>query len=422
MVFRRVFPVIMLLVALPMCAQEGTPGSAPLTGLAVNGSSRFDSQQIVPTTGLHVGATVTRNDIQKGADALAASGLFANVQYRFDTDNAGVRVQYEVADAKTYAAYFDNFPWFTEADLMAALKSSVRLFDGRVPDHGSVLGDVASALSRELVSRGVSSTVSYELVTLPGQAAPVIRFQANEASLDVEHVEFTDDLAKNDHGIQDRLSDLIGKPFSRTNVETFEYEQIRPVYLAHAFLRASFGAPIVSVTGRTVNVRVPITPGHAYTWNGAYWVGNQAIPSADLSKLVQLNQGGEADGMKIEATWEEVRKAYYKLGYLDLELMPSAHLDDATNRARYDVILKEGPQYHMGSLVLSGLSMEGERRIRSGWRIPQGAIFNEGVYEEFIETGVKQSFAGLPVHYEKIGKYLQKDPGAAKVDVMLDFQ
>lgn len=423
--FLRFFSVVLFLLPMRAWAQSAAISApapaARLESVHVNGS-RFESEQIGPVTGLRAGEQITRDDIQKGADALAASGLFTKVQYRFDTEPNGVRVTYQVEDATSFPAYFDNFPWFTDADLIAAVKTSVHLFDGKVPDHGSILDDVSTALGRQLVTRGVAANVTHEFVTLPGKDGPVVKFHADGATPNIDKVEFSDALASSDHAIQDRLPDLVGKPFSRTSVEAFEYEQVRPVYLTHAFLEAKFGEPVATVLGNKVMVRVPIDAGRAFTWNGVTWTGNAAIPSTDLDKLLQVNSGGNADGMKIGATWDEVRKAYARLGYLDLSMGVSPRFDEAAGRARFEVTITEGPQYHMGKLVLTGLSMEGERRIRSGWKIPTGAVFNEALYDEFVNAGIKESFAGLPVHYEKIGRFLQKDPDGGKVDVMLDFQ
>jgi len=72
--------------------------------------------------------------------------------------------------------------------------------------------------------------------------------------------------------------------------------------------------------------------------------------------------------------------------------------------------------------VLTGLSVDGERRVRAAWKIPAGAVFDKSAYETFVSSGIQQAFAGLPFHYEKIGRFLQQDPQKAIVDVLLDFQ
>lgn len=417
-----VLAVLLACLVASIRAQDPKPGSGRLESIAVSGSAKFRSVQIEPTTGLRPGEQVTRDDIQKGADTLVALGLFSKVQYRFSSTATGVRVEYEVADAPSVPVLFDNFPWFTDDEMIAAIKTSVHLFDGTVPDHGSILDDVCAALGRQLVTRGVSANVTHELVTLPTTGRQVVRFRAEGTAVNVQSVQFSDALAGSDRGLQERVADLVGKPFSRSAVELFEFEQVRPVYFERGFLRVKFGEPSESVEAGKVVVHAPIEPGPAFNWSGVTWSGNTAIPSSELARLVDLSAGMNADGMKIQSTWENARKAYEHLGYLDVVLDPEPHFDDAAKRVSYEVKISEGPQYHMGNLVLTGLSMEGERRIRSGWRIPPGAVFDDAAYEEFLESGIKISFAGLPVHYEKIGRFLQKDTAAGKVDVMLDFQ
>jgi len=88
----------------------------------------------------------------------------------------------------------------------------------------------------------------------------------------------------------------------------------------------------------------------------------------------------------------------------------------------YNVTIDEGPQYHMGKLILTGLSVEGEKRIRNAWKLAPGDVFDKNVYDQFVDTGIRQAFAGSPFRYDKIGRYLQQDSKDAKVDVMLDFQ
>ena len=125
---------------------------------------------------------------------------------------------------------------------------------------------------------------------------------------------------------------------------------------------------------------------------------------------------------KGQAAWQAVRDAYTRRGYLDVKLTAAPKFDDDAKRVTYTAAITEGPQYSMGKLVLSGLSIEGERRIRAAWKIAPGAIFDQSVYQEFLDRGIREAFAGLPFHYEKIGRFLQRDPKTATVDVLLDFQ
>jgi outer membrane protein assembly factor BamA len=397
--------------------------SGRLDSVKITGSTKFTSEQIVPATHLQVGQPVTREDIQNGANALADLGSFANVRYRFFSGVSGVQVQYELTDAPEVPVLFDDFPWFTDAQMTAYIKTSVPLFDGMAPQRGKILDDIANALTEELQAQSITANVSHELLRLPGGDRQVIVFRAQGDALPViQSVRFSDSLANTDRAILDRMTDLVGKPFSKMAVETFELEQVRPVYLARAFLNVKFGDPTARVSGDKVTIQAPIDPGPAFTWGGATWEGNRAISSADLNKLVNLVPGASANGMQIEGTWESVRSAFEKLGYLDVALDPTPQFDNAAKRASYDVKISEGPQYHMGKLVLSGLSMEGERRIRAAWKIAPGAVFDDSVYQAFLDSGIHEAFSGLPIHYQTIQKFLDKHPEQREINVMLNFE
>jgi outer membrane protein assembly factor BamA len=429
---RRGIPfALALLVGLllsPSAHAQSSPeaGSGKLASVKVTGSSRFRSDQIAPSTGLKPGSTVTKDDLQRGADRLAQLGPFASVHYRYGDTEAGVAVEYQVTDAPAVPVWFDNFPWFTDAELISAVKSSVPSFDGTAPEHGTLLDDISDALQFALASRNVHASVTHALVTAPGGSDQVQQFRVDGVDLNIASVEFSDPLAPSDRAIQARLSDLVDHPYSRTAIELFQFEQVRPVYLAHGFLRVQFGPPNTRLVGTGPGARVAVTlaiePGSAFAWNGVMWSGNTVILSAELNALVTLKPGDPADEMKIQPIWESVHDDYARRGYLEATVTPRAQFDDTAKRVSYTAALSEGPQYRMGKLVLTGLSIEGERRIRAAWKIEPGAVFDKDVYDEFISSGIKQAFVGLPFHYEKVGRFLQEDPKAATVDVLLDFQ
>jgi outer membrane protein assembly factor BamA len=424
--FVLICSLVVCVGAKPTRAQQDDVGSGKLAGVKVTGSAKYKPEQIAPETGLSAGSSVTKADLQNGADRLARCGLFSNVNYRFYSTDAGVVAEYVVTDAPTLPVYFDNFPWFTDAELSDALKKQIPLFDGTAPEGGSVLHEMTGALERLLAARGVTSSVSAGVLTAAVTEQRVQQFHVDNVSLNIGGIEFGDALAQNDRGLQQRLSDIVGQPYSRTLVELFEFEQVRPVYLANAYLRAKIGRPTPRVTGTgdaaRVMITAPIDPGPQYGWGGVVWSGNIAETSAMLNPIVTLKPGDPADGMKIEALWDMVRDEYARTGYLDMKLTPVPQFDEFAKRVSYNVAINEGPQYHMGKLVLTGLSVEGERRIRAAWGIAPGAVFNKEIYERFASSGVKQAFLGLPFHYEKVGRFLQEDPDHQLVDVLIDFQ
>jgi outer membrane protein assembly factor BamA len=409
--------------------QNARPGTARLDSVLVAGSMRFTSEQIVAAIGLQPGATVGREELQGAADKLAALGLFSNIQYRFSTVANGVKVTYQVSDVPALPVTFDNFPWFTDEELAAGIKSSGILFDGGAPTKGTILDAMSGALEKLLDAHNVHARVSHEVIAQPFNNQSVQEFRVENTDLTIQKIDFSDPLAQNDRVVQERLPDLIGKPYSRSRVELFEFEQLRPVYLTHAYLKVQFGQPQAHFAANPTNqlsgqliVAVPIDVGVPYLWGGVQWKGNDSVPAQELNKFSALLPGDPADGNKIQSIWETARAAYAQLGFLDAALNPVPTFNDQTKRVKYEVEVTEGLQYRMGKLVLTGLSMEGERRLKKAWSIAPGAVFDKSVYDDFVSTGIKAAFVGLPVHYDKIGRFLQLDPQNAKVDVLLDFQ
>ncbi len=416
--------------AIPRCQE--TPGaeiSGPLANVTAAGSQRFKSDVIVAATGLHKGQPIHREDLQTAADRLIQSGEFANVNYRYQTDRDGVSVEFAVADGTVIPAYFDNFPWFTDEELSAALRQAVPLYDGRVPANGAAVDDVAEALGKMLESHQIAGSVTHRVLRAPDGEHLVQEFQLDGSELPVEAVFFTDPLADEDRAIHQSLSQLVGHPFSRYSIDTFDFEQVRPIYEASAHLRVKIGEPAARFTGdpnqplrKSVTVIVPVEPGPAYKWAHATWSGNTAIPDADLNALIGLKEGEPADGVKLGAAWVRVSDEYAERGYLDADVRPALEFDDGNSRVSCKVSIVEGPQYHMGGLVLSGLSVEGERRIRAAWRIAAGSVFDQKYFDDFINNGARAAFGTLPFTYAKIGHFLEKDPKTGKVDVLMDFE
>ena len=405
------------------------PASAKLASVSASGSNRFSAAQVAQATGLHPGDMITRDSLQAAADRLARLGTFSSVNYRFTSEDSGVKVEYQVTDGPSLPVIFDNFPRFSDEELGAALKSAGILYDGTAPEAGTILDAISATLENLLKTRGIDASVSHVVTNSPESGERVVQFALAGALMRVEKIEFSDTLANTDPAIRTRLSDVVDKPYSRSALLTFESEQVRPVYLEHAHLRVKFGPPSIRLTGdptkpqlEKIIVVAPIDAGPAYAWGGVEWTGNTVVPTAALDRLVDFKRGETADGIRIAGLWIHAHELFTRLGYLDSTLAFVPHYDDAHAQVSYSVSITEGAQYHMGKLVLTGLSVEGERRIRNAWNIPHGAIFSKSVYEHFLQDGVQQALNGLPAHYEKIGPFLQKDPKTAEVDVLLDFQ
>jgi hypothetical protein len=79
----------------------------------------------------------------------------------------------------------------------------------------------------------------------------------------------------------------------------------------------------------------------------------------------------------------------------------------------------------MGEMIVTGLSVEAEKRLRQAWQIAPGQVFDDGYYESHLKILSKPSrdiFGELPVHYNEFGHLLRPDASRRTVDVLLDFK
>jgi outer membrane protein insertion porin family len=415
--------------------QQNAPVSVPvpdegvLASISATGSEKFTSAQVVAGSGLKVGEPVTRQKLQIAANRLAATGLFSNVHYRYSSKGKNVNLEFQVADAPTVPVTFDNFPWFTNEQLDQIIRQSVGLFDGMAPEYGSYDDAIASAIENKLHSLGVAGRVEHRLIEKLVGSGMELQFRLVGPALNVGSVQFTDPLASHDERVQQRLRDVLGKPFSRYYINVFVTEQVRPIYLSQGYLRVRFGPPQARFSGNPnqvdlnkVLVIVPVTPGARFTWAGASWNGNTVFKSQELDRMLGMQPGSTADGLAIEAGWEKIRQAYGQQGYLDASLDPEPVYDKAKATVSYNVNVTEGEPYKMGKLVIAGLSVEAERRVRKAWKIDKGKTFDQDYFHAFVSDIAKEALGDLPVHYQHIGRFLNRHPEKHTVDVMLDFR
>jgi outer membrane protein assembly factor BamA len=413
-------------------AQNPAVATATLREIRSDGLKSLAEPQVVALTGLQPGALAGRDDLQAAADKLVKSGLFANVKYNFQTRTDGVLVTFHVEEAPRIPAYFDNLPWFGDGELNDAIRKKLPFYDGTLPNAGTVVDQAADALSEFLVTHGLQAAIEHQAISNPNGEGDVQQFHIEGASLRIFSLEFSDPSLNSSRVVQQQLSDLKGKAYSRMAIDLFLTEQVRPIYQKQGCLRAKLGPPEVRLTGNPnqklpeqIPVYVPVAPGAVYHWKGVQWTGNSLFSSITLTGDLALVAGEVADGMALEAGWDRVREEYAHRGYLDAKIDPAAAYDDQAHTIAYTARVEEGKPYKLGAMVITGLSTSAEKRLREAWPIPAGELFDKTLFEEFLtklQTNPGQVFGDLPVHYDNVGHWLQPDESKSTVDVLLDFK
>jgi outer membrane protein assembly factor BamA len=396
------------------------------------GLKTLTEPQIIALAQLEKDSQVGKPDLQAAADRLLQTGLFAKVNFTFQTRGEGLTVTFQLEEAPRVPIYFDNIPWFADSELADAIRKKLPFFDNTLPEAGAIVDQVSETLKDLLASRQLNVTVEHELLANPLGEGNVQSFRVEGAAFYIASVGFGDPSLASSHLVQQQLSEVQGKPFSRMTIDLFLSEQLRPFYLQQGYLRVKLGPPEVRLTGNPnqklpdqIPVFVPIATGAIYHFKGAQWSGNSVLSSITLSNELGIKPGDVANGMQIEAGWDRAREEYGQRGYLDAKLDPVASYDDQTHTVSYSVSVSEGVQYHFNSLVLTGLSVAGEGRIHQMWPTETGAVFDKALFEKLLtrlQSHPADVFGELPVHYDTVGHWLRTDPNKHTVDVLLDFK
>ncbi len=434
------FTLIAIAALLSICAcaaplataQTAGNGTAELREVRSDGQKKLTEGQIAALTGLQTGMQVGREELQKAADKLVASGLFATVKYDFKTRTEGLTLDFHVTESLRVPAYYDNFPWFGDSELNDAIHAQLPFFDGTLPEAGNVVDVAADAIHGLLAAHKLDLPVQHQVVGNPLGDGNIQQFTVEGAGLKIASLSFSDAALLANPVVQQHLSEINGKPYSRTTIDVFLAEQIRPVYLRQGYLKAKLGPPEVRLSGpptaklpEQLPVYVPVATGEVYHFSDAQWYGNNVISSIALDAYLGLKNGAVANGMEMEAALEQIREEYGRRGYLDATVQPESSFDDAAHTVSYKIAIAEGKQYHMGGWVITGISTNGESRVRTTFPIAAGDVFDKIKYEDYLvqlQSHSKDIFGELPVHYDSVGHWLRADAARGIVDVLLDFK
>ncbi len=411
---------------------NSSPQTAKLKEIRAEGMKTLTEAQVASLSGLQTGSEVGRKELQDAADLLLRSGLFAKVSYKFDTHNNDVTLTFHVEENPRLAVAYDNFPWFDDAELTAAIRNDLPFYDGTLPEGGTVVELAGNSLASFLTAHGLKAEIQHFVLANPLIDASEMQFQVSGVTQTISSVEFSDPMLKDNLAVQQHLSDVRGKAYSRLTIDVFLAEAIRPIYLEKGYLRAKLGPAQVRLSGdpnkkfpEAIPVYVPCSSGTVYQWKDSEWNGNNALSTETLKHALRLNPGDVANGMTIEGGWDRVREEYGHLGYLDAKVEPVAKYDDQAHTVTYSVAISEGKQYRYHDMNITGMSLAGERLIREAWPLKAGDVMDKTAFEKFLlqlESHRESIFKDLPVHYDTVGHWLQTEPEKGTVDVLLDFK
>jgi outer membrane protein assembly factor BamA len=367
-----------------------------LSDIQITGASILSPADVRRFSGLRVGARVTTADLDTAANTLAATGLFAKVEYRYVVRGPQLQATFSVAEEPwNTPILFDNLIWLSDSDLVAAVKKELPPFTNQLPHNDNVLQIVTRLVQDELTARQLPGRAAFlPLIDLQSQKFQYIVKVENPApklcDVTVEGASRPTELE-----LKNALQPAVGADYSLNYLRNMASGTLTDVLRRHGYWRGRFeisAAPLAAGPCSGASAVVHTSEGNAYAWERAEWSGNSAIAAADLDRLLGMKPNTLANSALITAGIERVRREYGKNGYLMFAVKYIPQLNDVSRSAVFEMKVSEGPQFRMGTFTALGLSQSDTRRFMEGWKLAPGAIFDDSYPAVFVASEVAPRF------------------------------
>jgi outer membrane protein assembly factor BamA len=437
-----VFLILALCLVVPLTAQTRSGTKAPplsvykLISVKATGTARYTDKEILNASGLQIGQNATDADFKEAARRLGASGLFSEVVYSFSYSDTGVKVEFQLTDndkSKLVPVNFENFVWFTDAELLSAIQRVIPLFKQALPTAGRLPDQVTEALQALLTERHLPGRVDF--LRQGGQGGgdlTGIVYKVEEVSMRIRNLEFPGATPEQSTFLTNGVRKLVGVEYSRDALAAVAKYDLLPLYLQRGYLKAAFGpsyahaVPPSASEGEShaqddieVDANLPVTPGKQYSVSGVTWKGNSAVNSDEVSHLFHLATGRPADAVRLVDDAKRLTKLYRSRGYMTAQIKPDAQVDDENSTVHYDINITEGDLYKMGELEILGVDSPSKDRLREAWTLREGQPYNADYTFKFLDDAPRLLPKGLQ-YSVKVSEEL--DAKDKTVDVTIHFK
>jgi outer membrane protein assembly factor BamA len=435
MLLRR-FIQLLLAIIIAFAAALAQQPVRKIARIEVVGLQRLTPEEVIATTGLKTGQPFSVEGLDAAGQRLVDSGLFEKVGYLTTTKANQITVTFQVEEAKggQSAVVFDNFVWFTNDELIAAIKREVPSFNGSAPDAGRMTDDIKRALQSLLKEHAIDGGVDYAPWQKDIGARQEHLFSVTGVPIPICSLHFPGAKNVSEEKLVRSSRQLTEADYSQKATVAFGTYILFPLYRAAGQLRARFAEPIAKLDTSTnckggVELTIPVEEGPIYLWDKAVWTDQSALSPQELDAALGMKNGELANGVKIDRGMLEVVKRYGSVGHLDINYSTQPEFDDNASRVTFKIAVKEGPQYRMGKLSFKGLSEEDAQALSQKWKLKTDQVFDTSYFDRFFKTDAREEMQKIFSARQAAGRQppdikdeIIRNRPALTADVIIEFK
>ncbi len=423
---------LILLLAASATAQQ----TFKIAKIEFEGLVRLSSDEMITTTELKVGQQFELSALDAAAQRLVDSGFFKNVAYRTKPDRDQITITFVVEEAKVAVSrvIFDNFIWFSDSELIAAISRDVPSFSGTAPDNGDTIERITKSLQRFLHEQKSEATVSY----MASQDSPVSSSQEHVFSvigipLPICTLHFPGAKNISESKLIENSKSLIGSDYSNKFASLHSVNNLFPLYREVGQWKAAFAPPLAKPEATAncksgVELTIGVDEGHVYNWEKAEWTGIKAFTAQELNAVLDMPQGKPADGIKFDKSKKEIPNAYGRKGYLMVRVRSVSEFDENNQTVTLKMEVREGPQFRMGRLITKGFTESLSKSLHERWELKASEIYDSAYPDQFSQKQMTEILRSMFMERRAQGKPAPKikwdrvlNQTALTVDVVLEL-
>ncbi len=372
-------------------AQEVDNRKFKITKIEFLGLKFYDEKQALAACDLRLGQEIDMSGLKAATSRLLKSGLFRRANYHYNSVDDQIEIAFEVQEVRSAPCIFDNFIWFDNQEITAAIKQSLPNFAGQAPENDLVILRIKEALRKLLQEKNLPGQIQYVYANESEEVNSARHiFSVTSPAPQTCTATFEGASAGRENELKAAAKALLNTEYSLSSAKNLATQSILPIYLRQGFLQAQ----ILRLTVKPENsnkcnngaaIVIQIKEGQQYLLDTITWNGNQILPTQTLGQMIGLNAGDVANSEKIEAGIKAALKSYLKAGYLEANIKPRLLTDDTKARASYEFTVAEGIAFKMGEFDTSSLTENEAKKVGNNWKLKAGDVFDAVYFSEFLE-------------------------------------
>ena len=404
--------------------QDVSKTAFKLVKINFEGLASQSKEKATTSSGLQIGKTVRLENLKQASQQLLESGLFTSVKLRYKYTGNELEATFIVVEARSSVpCLFDNFMWFTDEEIYAAIRQEVPNFDGKATEGGEMIEVIRKSLEKLLRTKSSAGNIEHEMAGL-GLAHV---FKVAGTLMPVCSMQFDGITVFSSAHLTEVSKEVLSSDYSRLINGLVFRDTIYPLYRQKGYLRIKL-LPLKASPEKTPTAKckdgaalaINFNEGIPYQWKGITWSGNQLLSNDKLNRLFPLKIDEIADGLKIDKGMFLTLQNYTERGYLDVQVKPVPTFDEAAKSVAFSISITEGGQYSFGQLAVKGVPDNVIKSFLERWESLRGKVYDAAALQSFINQTSRENSSQIKLTQTPSVK-TSPDPGSHTVDLLLEF-